>query len=142
MTVYTETIFGLLSCHNLLPHLLQKISSLTADVPHLLQLREDISEASAPVLAVKYLFIMLPFIPMIDAVLIIRSAIAMEGGLFVTMDINCVKAKTPPQTTRYQTELRDMICPFSIYIRVERDQTMPRKRPTVPIAPRSHTDGW
>jgi hypothetical protein len=83
----------------------------------------------------------LPFIPIIDPVLMTNSAIAIDGGFFVTIDINCVRAKTPPQTTRYHIELRDITFPFSTYTWVDLDQTIPINRPANPIAINSNMDG-
>jgi hypothetical protein len=66
-----------------------------------------------PAFATKYLLMILPFIPITDAVLMIKSAMMTGGGLFVTMDISCVRAKMAPQTTRYHIEFRDITFPFS-----------------------------
>jgi hypothetical protein len=83
----------------------QKASFSPTGAPHFGQPAPAAAGAAcAPALTEKYLFTIMPFIPITVPVLMMRSAMMTEGGLFVMTDTSWVRAKIPPHTSRYHIE--------------------------------------
>jgi hypothetical protein len=73
---------------SLLPHLLQKALPLPTVAPQRLHVGNDSPDIPGLDRTEKYRCIIRPFMPIIDAVLMIKSAMMMDGGLWVTMEIS------------------------------------------------------
>jgi hypothetical protein len=90
--------------------------------------------------AAKYFPMILPFIPIMDAVLMTRSAIITGGILFVMMAINWVSAKMLPRprdtTQNCETSLYRFLYKFGFL-----GPDNPIKRPATTIAAMSRKDG-